>query len=389
MYATDAIALGRFYDLNPVASDGEAFAVGYTWMMDTAGASNYRKHYLVRLFKNWQGGTKRDPLYAKSFSVNQASGIGQVTLSTARHNYTGTAYGQYLIMAINNMDGLTSFATGAIPAGEQTFTTFGTDNTNVWFYPDNAADIFSWPSQVLPQNRTATPALTAVKWADDVVGHQGRVVTNIQYFEPFGAGTELWYTDKVSYNAIPNSLGTGIGGGGPAPSTAQYGEENVSGIAFMASMTADVLLVMKHDGGGYLVRGDLSNPVVSRLPMIESPHVSRSIRSAPRLVWSTRPVTASSPGPVGMSARSCPHRSKASSSGMSCPPRSTTGSAVEWRGSTRLSQCRTTTCSTRAMVHGGGWNPQARTCRTTSTSRSRRAARCTRSRTRSRPRCPR
>jgi hypothetical protein len=284
MYATDALAMSRFFNLDQPLQDAEAVAVSYQWWYDTSGTAVYRKRFLVRMFNKWNNTTK-DLFYTKSAGeVPIWSGIGNISMTAARHNYSGTNYAQYLVWAVSNTDGLTGMqASGIVPTVEQSFTNFGTDTTNGWFYPDPSSDVWSWPSQVLPQNPTTAQAFLTTNFPDDIVGHQGRVVAAINSNQPFGAGTNLWYTDLVKYGNLPNKLGV-------TPIQAQYGEENVSGVAFVASMSADELLVMKHDGGGYLVRGDLSNPVVSRLASIESPHGVRVHPAATPvgLVYATR-----------------------------------------------------------------------------------------------------
>lgn len=50
----------------------------------------------------------------------------------------------------------------------------------------------------------------------------------------------------------------------------QVAEDQVSQIGILGVVTADELLVVKARGGGALVRGDLDNPTVRRLPHIES-----------------------------------------------------------------------------------------------------------------------
>jgi len=52
--------------------------------------------------------------------------------------------------------------------------------------------------------------------------------------------------------------------------TLDIGEESISPIGILASISADELLVIKHRNGGYLIRGDIDNPTIQRLPFIES-----------------------------------------------------------------------------------------------------------------------
>lgn len=48
------------------------------------------------------------------------------------------------------------------------------------------------------------------------------------------------------------------------------GDDNLTGVGAVISTSADELFIVKHSGGGYLIRGDLDNPTVSKLPFIES-----------------------------------------------------------------------------------------------------------------------
>lgn len=102
------------------------------------------------------------------------------------------------------------------------------------------------------------------------VGHQGRVVWVDRTPSTFAGVT--WNSDQLAYTATPNVLGTTITRG-------MYGEENVNRIAALVSVTADELLIICDSGGGYLIKGDLNNPTVMRLPFIE-PAFGVSMRPA-------------------------------------------------------------------------------------------------------------
>ena len=92
-------------------------------------------------------------------------------------------------------------------------------------------------------------------------GHQGRVVWIDRLYSSFNGG--FWSADQLAYTSVANQLTSGITRG-------VYGEENTHQTGLIASLTADELLIIKDHGGGYLVKGDLDNPTVQRLPFLES-----------------------------------------------------------------------------------------------------------------------
>lgn len=90
-----------------------------------------------------------------------------------------------------------------------------------------------------------------------LVAHQARLVSVVQSNDSDLAEEFIAYSDALA-------LHTGN------YHTLLVGEEAPSGIGVLASLTADELFVVKHTGGGVLVRGDLDNPQVVKLPFIQS-----------------------------------------------------------------------------------------------------------------------
>lgn len=118
----------------------------------------------------------------------------------------------------------------------------------------------------------ATPAVNStirVNWLGQygllLLGHQGRAVTIGTYPHNLGAGVftngeMLFYSDVQQVGVV-----TPVGAGNLA-----VGEENPSLYGAACSMAANELILIKHSGGAILVRGDLDNPNVLRLPFVES-----------------------------------------------------------------------------------------------------------------------
>lgn len=94
--------------------------------------------------------------------------------------------------------------------------------------------------------------------------HQGRVVYAQRGITPTYGPSSLGYhsADFIAYTPVGDFSGAGA--------NAIWGEEGASPIGAMLSMSANELLIIRHYGGGVLVRGDLDNPQVYRLPLAHS-----------------------------------------------------------------------------------------------------------------------
>lgn len=97
------------------------------------------------------------------------------------------------------------------------------------------------------------------------IGHQNRVVM-LQYvnYSVGSGGAQVstidnwWYTDPND-NSLTNSVAD------------FFTVENPTSIADMGSMTANELIVIKSQGGGFVVRGSIEDPTVINLPNLYSP----------------------------------------------------------------------------------------------------------------------
>jgi len=115
-------------------------------------------------------------------------------------------------------------------------------------------------------------------------GHQGRVVVAQRVpsqYENRSSGLYAWKDRLTASAPLQPQV---FGGGG------EFVEEVTSGIGTMASLSADELLVVKHSGGGYLLRGSVTNPTVTKLPFIESTYgvVSSPVATPMGLVYGSR-----------------------------------------------------------------------------------------------------
>lgn len=116
---------------------------------------------------------------------------------------------------------------------------------------------------------TGVPALNlAGAGSTLMVTHQGRALfTNKHTTKFFGGGVGWHWHDVVSYTKAGDVQNGDFNVLGDC-AAAIFGEENPSPIGVMVSMSAAELLIVKHRAGGVLVRGDVANPQVIKLPGI-------------------------------------------------------------------------------------------------------------------------
>lgn len=174
-------------------------------------------------------------------------------------------------------------AAAGIVAGELPLTTYDADvSVN---YPSGAAAAgflgVGWPSLLAyhpsPFNAASfaaysilrDPTPVAPNWygalgGSMICGHQGRIVCVMGTMDARGGATDyhiddrLYYTTALNLNVATDSF------------VANLNPENTSGITLIASANTDELICINNRGGGFTVRGDMSNPTVTTLRSIES-----------------------------------------------------------------------------------------------------------------------
>jgi hypothetical protein len=296
-FLVDALAYGPVSDTSTwansssLAPDDEnkegriGVAATYQFVAAPAGngSPNYKRFILTRLWRQWLNAPDtRDivfdcsPTLLSLFKtpVQILSGsIGQHRASAGDSLNAGDLHpGLHITQRLTF--NRTALPTYAIPANELPLTTYDTDvsvqyttaarqgNSMLVLHPDPAA-----PSGF--NNWFYDKAYGASSFPDFMafsIPHQGRIVSVCRV--PRRSGSDFTMQDAVHYTATvdPAEL---------APDSfpgflTQYGEENLSGIGALVSVTGSQLLIVKHRGGGYLVQGDLATPTVTRLPYIES-----------------------------------------------------------------------------------------------------------------------
>jgi hypothetical protein len=268
-YVMDGLALSRMYLTSGTAGspDGETIAVALTTHADPSGGTNFRQLHMVRLYQLFRNlGPAVDIYWAKSEVYTTT--LPSFVLSTARNENALAGAADQHIALINDPANRAGLRGGAIPADEQVITSYDADTTNGSLYPNTISNVYVWPAVNDADTSTLQNVFGRV-FQTYITGHQGRLVTSSALGRDFGASTRKWNTDRLAFNRA-NTLIADSFIPGYSALNAQYGEENTSGIGFIASTSADELLIVKNHGGGYVVRGDLENPSVARLPFIES-----------------------------------------------------------------------------------------------------------------------
>lgn len=142
--------------------------------------------------------------------------------------------------------------------------------TNQW--SGNHGRYVTFPDQTTPTGGTAyavdwnnAAINVANRFIHGMVAHQGRLIVmarpNYTTYG-FGPDVEMMGGEELWYNSEFNTQSVFTG-----PTLA--GEDNYSGYGAWCSMNANELLLVKHRVGGVLIRGDIANPTVLRLPGIE------------------------------------------------------------------------------------------------------------------------
>lgn len=168
-----------------------------------------------------------------------------------------------------------SHGVAAIPAVRQPWTTYDTDVAAT--YPCAAIAFLSGHVFFHPNPTTPTVPSTHVpnagvlpSYPHYMLGHQGRTVALCRAAGSGGFPTlygfyvrdEYWYTPPLDPRSQVFTAG---------PVRDQAADDNIVGpIAFGASLSQDEMLLVRDKGGAIVVRGDLDNPTVQRLPGVES-----------------------------------------------------------------------------------------------------------------------
>jgi hypothetical protein len=276
-----------------------------------AGPAGFFDQYLVvRRWEEWRTSpVSTDVSFAKCLAGQGANetnllsgnltpmrGISDLDLiaSGADLIRKGFAWVAHTLQDAQDADAGNQFVTGDITTADEALTDYDTKYAVGGAYPNRLRDaLFGWfPSFDIPVPfESTTPRHldgSASPWrhwgAFLCCTHQGRVVfacTVPSQYENRGGGIYTWRDRITSTELLSPQLDGGAG---------EFVEENTSGIGLMASLSADEMLVVKHRGGGYLLRGSVASPTIVKLPFIESTEgvVASPVATPLGLVYGTR-----------------------------------------------------------------------------------------------------
>lgn len=141
-------------------------------------------------------------------------------------------------------------------------------------------ETWTYPAFATPAADSVASLLTDTR--DGLVAHQGRVVTFKYASESVGATGAIPNNERLGWFPVNN-----VGGAVSADSV--FVEENPSGYSSWGAMNANELFLLKQVGGAVVVRGDLDNPTVIRLPGVAPAYVKSKAAATPiGLVYGSR-----------------------------------------------------------------------------------------------------
>ncbi len=132
-----------------------------------------------------------------------------------------------------------------------------------WYTPGGASDLYV---STFPDPSTA--GVTAMfdlstSRHGDVIGHQGRVVLAEWTAYAFGTTGGMQTNEQISFTDPANSITLGS-------QQEVFAQEYPNGYGAWGSISAGELFLVKHQGGGVIISGDIANPSITRLPGVVS-----------------------------------------------------------------------------------------------------------------------
>lgn len=208
--------------------------VGYEWTESTQVEWRWERH------RTWDQPVSIDTLLSRTPTGKTHDG------TACRHTWFG-AYRAHPSDA--TQPGQPCVVAGWFPAGG--YATGVSESDRVFH---------AWPDPSSPTSLTPT-RISDLFDVEFLVGHQGRIVIlDREGFDWGGEGAdhthneEFYFTDENRLT-LASTTGTTFGG------------ENASGYSTLVSSSASELFALKaEDAGAYLIRGDISDPQVQRLP---------------------------------------------------------------------------------------------------------------------------
>lgn len=311
-YTLDAVLVDQMQQINSALGAQPEVVVMQNFIVSYDGGSNFGSYIRVRRYEQWRITAPtsdvcftRSPIAANALNV--ASGnitsfrgvINEASLTDPAAIRKGFVFVAHPTRRADAIESGTQFADGPMPATDRGFTDYdeknaldGTVNpdkdwpergkeTLVGYFPNFDTPTFIFPNVTGFLDKAASEDY---RGGFLCVGHQGRIVIAQWLPSRYNGDTNNQFTwkDRLSATSLLEM--------DKVVSSGEFVEENTAGIGLMASMSADEMLVLKHTGGGYLLRGSFASPSVVKLPFMESTYgvVSSPALTPLGLIYGTR-----------------------------------------------------------------------------------------------------
>jgi hypothetical protein len=252
----------------------DALFVSYFWCRDDDDATAYDRRAIGRQHKLYLD-TEPPPTYdlwdyAETLSVDDLAVDAHLFLAYSMWFTSRAAYGiedmedpNINLIGLPQMRGMIS----VLPDNETSIM------HRAFAYPANVVGIDPAADAVNAVSEETQDEKGEMGW---YVGHQGRSVFGMrrtgsesdQFLEPFGLNGVMPVAEAVSWSDV-NFAFAKFESNIFLDRTA-FVEENPSGYGTFASVNANELFLVKHKGGGVVIRGSLNNPTVVKLAGVES-----------------------------------------------------------------------------------------------------------------------
>jgi hypothetical protein len=314
-YLLDALLVDGMQDTDSYPASAPEVVTMQTFLHEPSGVAQ-ASYFRIRRHQIWRPGTlTSDAGFLKSLAGLSHPSIPSGNLSpfrgavdeisftdpnTIRKGFAFVAHPLRLDGTSPETGAASEFVTGDMGTADRALTDYDTKHALDGSPPDNK----EWPERLrqsvlgyFPNFDTPTslrPVVTgfldhalvaeAFRGGFMCLAHQGRLVVAQWLPSRYaGDGGNHWaWKDRLSATGLLDITTPDVSG--------EFVEENTAGIGTFASLSADELLVVKHTGGGYVLRGSFASPTVTKLPFLESTYgvVSSPAMSPIGLVYGTR-----------------------------------------------------------------------------------------------------
>lgn len=227
---------------------------------DSTNAGEYDAHFFVHGFNLGYASVQLGPNFSAVTTSGEDFSAGYEDMM--RYGWASLVAGHSIIVGTGTTDFPFPMLFVAYQLPSDAMSGSATDY-QILTYPEAATPDFSTTDAYDEINATYFQVSQLIFHQGRIVGaRQGEVVGTVTYGDTSGGyGGVLRHIDALTWNPTPNEAAFETN----TFETAFYVNE-AGGIAALASMSANTLLIVGQTMGGYVVRGDLARPQVQRLP---------------------------------------------------------------------------------------------------------------------------